>query len=1447
MSQTNSFQPWKQTLPVGLPSNLGSAIFGGTTAVSAAAGYGKVPALPPPPQQPTPSPSSSSSSSSSLSSVSSSTPAPCTPTGGPPMHTPLLTIPSPGGGAVSSSTSSTGGGTDFLAQMAVNKLKLGKLNASYELSTVVGAASHPPPSQAGGGDEMDMDQSAEHDPSVAAMKAMLASSGCHNPAALGDRDREQQIQQIFEKSISDNTKKQIVEILEKISTLRPPERLLLYLRMPGGYPETDPLRQSQNPLGTRQEINHTINWVRSHLEHDPNVSIPKQEVYDDYVAYCARINIKPLSTADFGKVMKQVFPGIRPRRLGTRGHSRYCYAAMRKATKLPIPKLPDLSSAGGSIEKQSNEGQSFNEEESWKVVKAWAEAMLPSCFTTINELASFIAKNNLNSPSGIGSRQQLHKKILQRELKEKRKLSAVALKKRRKKRRKTLSTSICDAPESRNTSTPDKSKSQIGAFGGVETQQQQQQHQRTVSTKQQQQQPTTPIDGGLNASCNGSAPSGTTNQLLQHMIKREQQDYLDEDNNNTTSGGKMMLLQRQQQQHQQQQQQQQHQSTNLNCDTSNGVLESLNKDLIMAVAASGFLPPSATGMPSVIAHGPHPPPHVQQQQLMQQRLLEGGMRSPQDQQFLQNVYCKKVRQAQQLKAVQQAQQQQQQQQQQAQLQLQQQQQQPSTGHAQSPLFFPNRPTSVQKRQLANSVAFAGRQKRLKLLQQRQQRSLEAQNNSAPRYDEQGNLILIETQDPTTQDEFIIPRERVISICNMDKNALDGYLNCEEENSQDQDQELLKYFPEEDGTGGNTTQQQLDASSVENDGATGGPSSSFGTGMFDDNEKLFQIRMILEKNQSNQNKQQMLQHQQQQQQMQQALESHLAGYESAGTMNQAMGGLQPGSAAASLAALSQRHNTTTSDPSTVGGDPSSTAVLAPDQHQRQQLKPHEGGLSSQPYGMNQMNGTTPGSSQTLSQALQSPTARRKNFSFVPISEQPRGGGPGAKKLSGNSNINHTPTDSPFVSPRSTPIHRKALKASNGLTLNLTENKFNNHQAAHGQHHQQQLQLTGVGSYNLPQQAQHQQQQPRSYLSGYIKNELPASAPPSPSMMQPYRFGPVAMNGMNCGISPMPSTFQPICNPHGSLSSSTTGGGGGGSHGGPISSLESRSSSVPLIPNYDAYCNSNYNSVSQTPVPSEYDDFTETSNILDMLNEQSSQLTAAVKIEESELTLPELLPEQLQQQQEDGGGSFFTRSANYNIVSRSVPSTPLPHLGGFRASGSSTASGTGNCIGGPMGGPGGLGMVTARSMFELPKSVPSTPIALNDASCQGESMFQYSPETSRDFLINGNSVDRSKSSTASFYSPVTGGNGSGNSASSVSGSLAMTTKGSDPIGAGGNGAPDLGASHTTTTVHSTSSATADPIAPPSADLASVLSDGIEGLSNELDSMAESMINSDILRNL
>lgn len=91
-----------------------------------------------------------------------------------------------------------------------------------------------------------------------------------------------------------------------------------------------------------QETTQTYTWILSHLEIDPNVSLPKQEVYDEYRAFCQANRFEPLCVADFGKAMKHAFPCIKPRRLGQRGNSRYCYSGLRKKYKIQPPNLPDI-------------------------------------------------------------------------------------------------------------------------------------------------------------------------------------------------------------------------------------------------------------------------------------------------------------------------------------------------------------------------------------------------------------------------------------------------------------------------------------------------------------------------------------------------------------------------------------------------------------------------------------------------------------------------------------------------------------------------------------------------------------------------------------------------------------------------------------------------------------------------------------------------------------------------------------------------------------------------------------------------------------------------------------------------------------------------------------------------------------------------------------------------
>ncbi|XP_053601295.1 histone-lysine N-methyltransferase 2D isoform X2 [Plodia interpunctella] len=199
------------------------------------------------------------------------------------------------------------------------------------------------------------------------------------------------MQQIVENTISQEGRQRVGQLLEAVEALSGAERLLLYLRLPTGVPPHDPLKQPINPLGSRAELQQTVTWIQTHLEVDPDVSLPKQDVYDEYIAHCVSSNMKPLSTADFGKVMKQVYPSVRPRRLGTRGNSRYCYAGLRKKIKLEVPQLPDLGESSKEVNVPSRETE--------RIVCDWAEIKLGMKFSSISELSRHLTSAPPGPPS----------------------------------------------------------------------------------------------------------------------------------------------------------------------------------------------------------------------------------------------------------------------------------------------------------------------------------------------------------------------------------------------------------------------------------------------------------------------------------------------------------------------------------------------------------------------------------------------------------------------------------------------------------------------------------------------------------------------------------------------------------------------------------------------------------------------------------------------------------------------------------------------------------------------------------------------------------------------------------------------------------------------------------------------------------------------------------------
>ncbi|KAM7373746.1 hypothetical protein PAMP_008575 [Pampus punctatissimus] len=81
---------------------------------------------------------------------------------------------------------------------------------------------------------------------------------------------------------------------------------------------------------------HTCNWIRSHLEEHSDTCLPKQDVYETYKRYCENLQHRPLSAANFGKIIRDIFPNIKARRLGGRGQSKYPFSCWTDSEDIPV-------------------------------------------------------------------------------------------------------------------------------------------------------------------------------------------------------------------------------------------------------------------------------------------------------------------------------------------------------------------------------------------------------------------------------------------------------------------------------------------------------------------------------------------------------------------------------------------------------------------------------------------------------------------------------------------------------------------------------------------------------------------------------------------------------------------------------------------------------------------------------------------------------------------------------------------------------------------------------------------------------------------------------------------------------------------------------------------------------------------------------------------------------
>lgn len=86
-----------------------------------------------------------------------------------------------------------------------------------------------------------------------------------------------------------------------------------------------------------------VQWLLENYETAEGVSLPRSTLYAHYLRHCSEHKLEPVNAASFGKLIRSVFLGLRTRRLGTRGNSKYHYYGIRVKPGSPLMSIEDSS------------------------------------------------------------------------------------------------------------------------------------------------------------------------------------------------------------------------------------------------------------------------------------------------------------------------------------------------------------------------------------------------------------------------------------------------------------------------------------------------------------------------------------------------------------------------------------------------------------------------------------------------------------------------------------------------------------------------------------------------------------------------------------------------------------------------------------------------------------------------------------------------------------------------------------------------------------------------------------------------------------------------------------------------------------------------------------------------------------------------------------------------
>ncbi|CAL1569370.1 unnamed protein product [Knipowitschia caucasica] len=102
------------------------------------------------------------------------------------------------------------------------------------------------------------------------------------------------------------------------------------------------LQKSEGLSSQRSSLlNSHLQWLLDNYETAEGVSLPRSTLYNHYLRHCQEQKLDPVNAASFGKLIRSIFMGLRTRRLGTRGNSKYHYYGIRVKPESPLNRLQE--------------------------------------------------------------------------------------------------------------------------------------------------------------------------------------------------------------------------------------------------------------------------------------------------------------------------------------------------------------------------------------------------------------------------------------------------------------------------------------------------------------------------------------------------------------------------------------------------------------------------------------------------------------------------------------------------------------------------------------------------------------------------------------------------------------------------------------------------------------------------------------------------------------------------------------------------------------------------------------------------------------------------------------------------------------------------------------------------------------------------------------------------